>query len=74
MHLGEAVIGGVVDIILDPGTSINTSGGLFSGATIEEMSVYLGGLVELTGTPNYGDVFSIGLSQELQEIIVMVCL
>ena len=62
----EAVIGGVVDIILDPGTSINTSGGLFSGATIEEMSVYLGGLVELTGTPNYGDVFSIGLSQELQ--------
>jgi len=62
----EAVIGGVVDIILDPGTSINTSGGLFSGATIEEMSVYLGGSVELTGTPNYGDVFSIGLSQELQ--------
>ena len=62
----EAVIGGVVDIILDPGTSINTSGGLFSGATIEEMSVYLGGSVELTGTPNYGDVFSIGLSQQLQ--------
>ena len=30
------------------------------------MSVYLGGLIELTGTPNYGDVFSIGLSQELQ--------
>ena len=62
----EAVIGGVIDIILDPGTSINTSGGLFSGATIEEMSVYLGGSVELTGTPNYGDVFSIGLSQQLQ--------
>ena len=55
----EAVIGGVIDIILDPGTSINTSGGLFSGATTEEMSVYLGGSVELTGTPNYGDVFGI---------------
>ena len=30
------------------------------------MSVYLGGSVELTGAPNYGDIFSIGLSQQLQ--------
>ena len=62
----EAVVGGIVDIIMSPGTSINSSGGIFSGAITQEISIFLGGSTQLSGAPNYGDTFTISGSQEMQ--------
>lgn len=58
----EAVVGGTIDVITDAGSSISTSGGLFTNPTPQPLPVYLGYQVSLAGSPDVGDTFSIGFN------------
>ena len=58
----EAVVGGTIDIITNAGSTISTSGGLFTNPTPQPLPVYLGYQVSLTGAPDVGDTFSIGFN------------
>lgn len=55
----EAVIGGTVDLILADGSTLASSGGLFSSPTPTPLSVYVGYQMFLSGAPDVGDKFSI---------------
>ena len=59
----EAVVGGSIDIITDAGSTISTSGGLFTNPTPQPLPVYLGYQVSLAGAPDVGDTFSIGFNE-----------
>ena len=59
----EAVVGGTIDVITDAGSTISTSGGLFTNPTPQPLPVYLGYQVSLAGSPNVGDTFSIGFNE-----------
>ena len=58
----EAVVGGTIDVITDTGSTISTSGGLFTNPTPQPLPVYLGYQVSLAGSPDVGDTFSIGFN------------
>jgi flagellar hook-associated protein 1 FlgK len=58
----EAVVGGTIDVITDAGSTISTSGGLFTNPTPQPLPVYLGYQVSLAGSPDVGDTFSIGFN------------
>jgi len=58
----EAVIGGTIDVITDAGSTLSTSGGLFTNPTPQPLPVYLGYQVSLAGSPDVGDTFSIGFN------------
>ncbi|MDA8693740.1 flagellar hook-associated protein FlgK [Pseudomonadales bacterium] len=58
----EAVVGGTIDVITEAGSTISTSGGLFSNPTPQPLPVYLGYQVSLAGAPDAGDTFSISFN------------
>ena len=58
----EAVVGGTIDVITDAGSTLSTSGGLFTNPTPQPLPVYLGYQVSLAGSPDVGDTFSIGFN------------
>ena len=58
----EAVVGGTIDVITDAGSTLSTSGGLFSNPTPQPLPVYLGYQVSLAGAPDVGDTFSISFN------------
>lgn len=58
----EAVVGGTVDVISDGGSTLISTGGLFTNPTPLEMPAYIGYQVELAGAPQAGDTFSISFN------------
>ena len=55
----EAVVGGTVDLVLAEGSTLTSTGGLFTSPTPLPLSVYVGYQMFLSGAPELGDQFSI---------------
>ena len=56
---GEMVASGAVDVVLDGGFQMFSTGGIFSNPTPLPMPVYLGYQVNISGSPDVGDEFTI---------------